>query len=1756
MRQPVCGTTVHQSRPMMEHNSDATSMQTPDTEGNMPILQRFTKYAPPCGHLVEINRKPGEITILSPLTNTQYIAFRSPSPLSNFDEVNNFRVNGVLYKSNEQQFQARKDPKSPLVHTIMSANRPVDQKRAGDKVATPADWEGIREQRTMIEGLWVKFSREGRHKNALLSTGDAILLEATKNFKWAINRDIKCNDIANWHRWTGCNWLGLAMMQVRDDIRQGCTNPSSYAIKATLPGHQDLSSSVAVPGYINTSSTPHPSTTLASSTLPISVTLDCGTSPPAATFTGFAQPPSVILHSSTAPHPETPVCGTSYPSTALADYSRDPSESTPSNSTNEAVSPIHTNQVGSSHDSSDKAGSNRAQEQDSLLEVPVQQAELDKFIDKLEEELFPFTEEEVIAPRLIRSVPRKYFKQSRAISDPEFGSGDFSTRNGCFVKGQFESEGMIYYLIDSGSEVTMISTNRYNAIPEDKRPELYLPNFSITSVNGQPLEMLGAAVMRITIGMHVAYKEVVVANIQDDAILGRDFLEAEGVEISFRKHLIQFPDGETAHTISQVTHRDTYKQDCLRVVSTEKITIPALSRMDIAALIKHTADITEEGIVEPNPVLVEKQMVMVARTLVNTSSSSIVLQIMNPTEKDVTIHARTTLGWCHSTDGDAQPIRVQAKEDKSVRRATTGQDQPQDVSDEVPDHLQEVYDEALEELHVDEEGCKRLRHILRTHANTWQENDEDYGRTNLVKHTIDTGTAPPVKQRVRQQPLTLRQVEEEQVKTMLEADIIEAATGPWASPVVLAKKKDGTYRFCVDYRMLNERTRKDAYPLPKISDCFDSLAGAQWFCTLDLAAGYWQVEMEEADKPKTAFCTRSGLYQYKVMSFGLCNAPATFERLMENVLRGLQWEECLVYIDDVIIFGKTVEETLDRLEHVLDRLSHAGLKLKPSKCKLFKKKVEFLGHIVSPEGVQTDPAKIEAVKAWPQPTTQKQVRSFLGLASYYRKFVKGFAGIAKPLHALTEHQGKKKAITWTPECEEAFDKLKEALTSAPILAYPRPEGHITLDTDASGGAVGCVLSQDQEGEERVLGYMSKCLSKAERNYCVTRRELLAVVTALNRYHHYTFGRPVTIRTDNSAVMWLKQLKDPQHQMARWLQKIDQYDIEFNHRPGRIHWNGDALSRRPCPQCGKDDGVCEEDRITRRAATIAARINKRVMGTAQIAVVTRAQQKALTEEESEVHHPQEVQQATPQKSTLDIHYKEPTEAQLVQPTNVGEAVPLNLRSDRYQPTMLPIMEEEESVVNNQSDVHENNMKAHNSESATPLKENNMGWMPGWTPPELQRAQVEDADMSPIMMALMEQQGRPSKETISVCSAKTKELWGQWDRLRLDRGVMHRRYENEMGTQINWQIVVPSTMQDYVVRHHHDGILGGHFNDKKTLAKVRRMYYWPRMSTHIKRYCRTCDGCVARKTRKRKHKAPLKTFPMGTSFDRISIDIMGPLTKTKKGNKYVVVVTDHFTKWTEAYATRNQEAATVAQPLVKYWVAHHGPPRSLHSDQGSQFESDLFQRMCRMLDIDKTRTTGYHPEGNGQVERYNRTLGAMLAIYCEENYREWDEHLPYVAAAYRATEHSSTGYTPNMMVKGREIPLPLHIVHGDPNRDQEPLNPEDFVDNLQDMLEKAHALARHHLGRSATVQKQQYDHRANERPAFTVGQPVWLLEFKGVTGVSKKLQSPWKPGWVVMQQLDDVNYRVKAGPHKKSKIVHVNRLMPYEGRNPPSWYQTTC
>ena len=744
------------------------------------------------------------------------------------------------------------------------------------------------------------------------------------------------------------------------------------------------------------------------------------------------------------------------------------------------------------------------------------------------------------------------------------------------------------WLIDTGCDPTIISQKIFSQIPARKRPSLRPFGTELVQADGTPLPVEGIATMTIKLGKQSLQCDVVVGDLESEGLLGVGLLKKYGGKIDLQSDTL-IMSGKTikAHQAGMLS--------CNRVAVAETVLVPAGHRMVIEAMASEQLP-AGQWLVEPLPKPL-KSTLAVAKSLVEGGQQVIPIEVMNPGGEDIVLHMGTHAGSveCVTLVGEARTPEKESgqtnldgtqakywatssKQHRGQKRSRVKKVSEVTLAPEIEAICEKV------ECPLTPQEKTEFRQMLSRNRSVFKLDSEPLGKTELAKHEIRTTTQEPIRQRPRRFPLNKRMEGQEQVEAMLKDGIIEPSSSPWASPVVLVRKKDNSLRFCVDYRKLNEVTVKDSYPLPRIDDSLDALVGAKYFSTLDLASGYWQVGMSEDAKLKSAFATSGGgLYQFCVMPFGLANAPSTFERLMEKVLAGLQWQICLVYLDDIIVYSKDVATHLERLDIIFGKLRSAGLKLKPKKCHLLRESVLYLGHVVSGGGVHTDPDKVKAVSEWGAPKDLTDVRSFLGLCSYYRRFIPQFSTVAKPLTLLTE---KGQEFRWGPEQEEAWNDLKGHLLSAPILANPNPDQEFILDTDASAYGIGAVLSQVQDGKERVIAYASRSLSKPERRYCVTRRELLAVVYFSKYFRHYLYGRKFTIRTDHGALRWLTNFQDPQGQVAWWLEVLGTYDYEIQHRAGIRHNNADALSRGPCRQCGRE-GVCSTSQpvkvLTRAAA---------------------------------------------------------------------------------------------------------------------------------------------------------------------------------------------------------------------------------------------------------------------------------------------------------------------------------------------------------------------------------------------------------------------------------------------------------------------------------------------------------------------------------------------------------------------------------------------
>ena len=1167
-----------------------------------------------------------------------------------------------------------------------------------------------------------------------------------------------------------------------------------------------------------------------------------------------------------------------------------------------------------------------------------------------------------------------------------------------YIPGKAEGGLGMRYLLDTGASDNFLSRSMFNQLPRYVREKLSQEQLTASTANGGDILIYGSLDLNCKLRglkLPIPFR---VANIAEDAILGMGFLQDHKCHLDLDQGLLMI--GE--HVLQCVNRTGLPLSAKIQVRQT--VTLPAASELQVTCrLTQETAHNT--GMTENLPT--EDLGVRTAASLVTVDNKRrLVLRCINPHAQPVTLNAGTTVGTFSA---------ITADQVEQSPEPTHSQPQPVNLSADlpVPAHLTDLYEQAVQQCTTTTQRSQ-LASLLCQYSSVFSAHDTDVGRTDLITHSIPTQEgAAPIKQPPRRLGPEKDAEVERQVRELVDKVLVEPADSAWSSPVVLVKKRCGSWRLCIDYRRLNQVTRQDAYPLPRIDDSLDALSGAVYFSTLDLISGYWQVPLDQEAQEKAAFVTRGGLWRWKVLPFGLTSAPATFERLMERVLHGLQWKTLLLYLDDVIIFSPDFSTHLERLETVLQRLAKAKLKLKPSKCALLQSEVKYLGHVVSRHGVATDPEKVEAVKEWTTPRCQTELRTFLGFVGYYRRFCPDFASIAKPLHKLT---AKGVPFLWTEIEQEAYDKLRQFLIEAPVLAYPEPGTEFILDTDASLEGVGGVLSQVQQGQERVIAYYSKTLSPAERNYCVTRRELLAVVMAAKHFRPYLYGRPFKLRTDHASLRWLYKLKDPHHQVARWLEILSEFRFELEHRAGRLHENADGLSRKECTACKQCDSITKRD---------------------------------SGESES-----QEMVQ-TDGPITQQLTIKDPLSKEVV---------------------------------------------------------------------KLQ--QTPGSDVQLLYDTLLSGQ-QLAADAVEQGSWELRKLAGMTDVCRLQNGVLQVRLQQN-GRE-RWVTICPKELRPTVIRdthiQHHAGI-------NKTYRRLLLNWYWPGMSGDIRRAVNRCEVCQMAKISRKQVSGNQKRLFSGRPWQVVAIDLVGPFVTTPRGNKMVLVLSDHFSRWRDAIAIPDGTAETVARVLDGQVFAYLGLPERIHSDQGAQFESTLFKELCALWGIQKSRTTAYHPQGNGMVERGNRELGDSLrSLLLARAEDDWDLLLPQIMRSIRATPHTTTGETPNYLMYGREMRLPDNLLG---SVSGETTTRPEYAEQVKARLEEAHDYLRHQQSQVRTADKQ-------AAPLYKSGDLVWLINKRYRKGTTPKLQPKYNGPYKVIQTFDNNTYQLEL--KGKKSVENESRLKLY-------------
>ena len=729
---------------------------------------------------------------------------------------------------------------------------------------------------------------------------------------------------------------------------------------------------------------------------------------------------------------------------------------------------------------------------------------------------------------------------------------------------------------------------------------------------------------------------------------------------------------------------------------------------------------------------------------------------------------------------------------------------------------------------------------------------------------------------------------------------------------------------------------------------------------------------------------------------------------------------CIVYLDDIIIFNDTKEEHLKRLEAVFQKLHAAGLKLKPSKCFFFREEIEYLGHVVSGKGISTNPKKVEAVAKWPTPKTVYDVRSFLGFVGYYRRFIKDFSKIAKPIREVItglENQSKRSAkktfVEWTEAADSAFEHLKKLCISTPILVYPDYKLPFVLHTDSSSEGLGAVLYQKQNGKLRVIAYASRSVSKSESHYPAHKLEFLALKWAVcEKFHEYLYGSNLfEVYTDNNPLTYVLSSAKLDACGQRWVAKLANYNFTIKYKSGLSNVEADALSRISWPEVLADSEDLDVD-----------------------------------------------------LNCMDTHVVNAILAGSRSKTSLIESVSC---SSKIIPPEL----------------------SQDSDSSS-----NINWM---------KEQRADPNLI-VIIKLLESGQLQKRKQHGKDTPEVKSLLRIRKSLKLVKDILYRKTytDNSSSKKVQWQLVVPKAYRSRALAGCHDDV--GHQGGMRTLSLLRERFFWPCMQTEAMQHVLKCTRCLRRKTPS--HVAPLQPIHVTQPLELAHMDYLS--LEPSKGNiENVLVITDHFTRYALAYPSKTQTAQATARILWDNFICHYGFPEKYISDQGRNFESDLIKELCKIARVKKLHTTPYHPQGNGQCERFNSTLCNMLGTLSEEEKSDWKSYLGCMTHAYNCTKHASTTYSPYYLMFGRHPRLPIDVEFGLPKSNSgDNSSKSRYVQKLRRRLNYAFQKATKVANQQASKYKSSYD-KSIKGPQL---QEKDLVLVKIVAHKGRhKLQDKWEP-----------------------------------------------
>lgn len=933
-------------------------------------------------------------------------------------------------------------------------------------------------------------------------------------------------------------------------------------------------------------------------------------------------------------------------------------------------------------------------------------------------------------------------------------------------------------------------------------------------------------------------------------------------------------------------------------------------------------------------------------------------------------------------------------------------------------------------------------------------------------------------------PQTSRAEIRGQVNRLLENELIEPCASNYNSPLILVPKKslDGTrkWRMCLDYRSVNGKLIADKYPLPRIDDILDNLGRSVLFSVMDLFNGFHQIPLDEASRDITAFSTEQGSFRWKVLPFGLNVSPNSFSRMMNLAFSGLPADGLFVYIDDIIVLGKSERDHLNNLRETFLRCRERNLKVNPTKCSFFKTEVLFLGHLCSSDGIRPDPSKFSTIENYPIPRDSDAVRRFVALANYYRKFIPNFSTISIPLNRLTK---KNAPFVWLKEQELAFNQIKVILGNPQMLAYPDFSQQFTLTVDASRAGCGAVLSQSN----RPIAFASKSFNRAESNKSTIEQELIAMHWSIKHFRHYLYGTHFIVQSDHKPLVYLYNLKDPSSKLTRLRLELSEYNFTVEHIKGKSNVVADALSRIHI----------DDIRTSATRDTDFQNLN--------ILMTTRSMSR--------------------RKNLAEINHGKPTRASEVEEElNVMHAV------SREDVKGIPIIHTH--LVDGTRAPKQFIISVHQKYKST----YEMGNFKVTFIQETLFAQQLLSQLQKLAdkCAIQKMKIFTNESIFKIISINTFKDLGNENKDENGNEIL-KNLKIRLANPI--KVVTDQNEQQKLIQiYHGDKLNGGHFGVEKMLNKLRSKYTWKSMNRQVRNYVEICIECQKNKPKIKVVEPLVLTDTPQKPFDKISIDTIGPFRTSANENKYALTMLCELSKYLIIAPMANKEANTIARAIFQNLILIHGPVGTIVSDQGTEFVNSIMKELCSNLKIEHRVSTAYHHETVGSVERNHRFFNEYLRSYLSDD-DDWEECLRYFAYCYNTSHHSSFDYkfTPFELVYGRENRV---IEYLQSNRVDPIYNIDHFAKEAKYRLQATAIAARNLLEKNKANVKIRHDAHKSNPIKLRINDKVMVRD-----GARHKHDAIFKGPYLVIA-IDEPNITIQDEKSKKTRTVHKNNVNIYK------------